>query len=154
MAKITVGGKEYYIPEMNFLAVERAWPYVLEATTALDPIAGASAALSVIASGLMEADNFNPAEFGIEATTDKGIHESLSYYLKKNLKAAEIVEVKNTMFEILVEAGLEVTEGEARAALTAALETDQADPTDLPETAPDTLSSSSQPDAKEEAGTL
>ena len=154
MATITIGGTNYEVPEMNFLAIERAWPFVLEATTELDPIAGAGAAISVIAAGIMEADYFKPSDFNIgDDVPDKEVHQKLSYYLKKQLKATELVNVKDTMLEVLKEAGLEVTEGEAIAASTAAPETAAGSPSLSPETAPDTSSSSLPQDAKGEAGT-
>lgn len=153
MANITIGGNEYDIPEMNFLAVELAWPHVLEATNVLDPVRGTSAALAVIAAAIQQADYFDPANFNIEVKGDREIHQAFSYYLKKQLKATEIGRVKETMFEILKEAGLEVTEGEAVAALMAALGPETEDQNPSPETAPDTSSSSSPPDAKGEAGT-
>ena len=154
MANVTIGGTEYEVPEMNFLAIERAWPFVVEATNQNDPIAGAGAAISVIAAGLMEADHFKPSDFGIgDGDKDSDVHRKLSYYLKKQLKASELVNIKDAMLTILREAGLEVTEGEAKAASTAAPATDQETPSLSPETAPDTSSSLSQPDAKGGAGT-
>lgn len=155
MATITIGGKDYVIPEMNFLAVERAWPYVQQATDAgFDPIKGSSAALSVFAAGLMEADDFNPVDYGLSADTkgDAATHQGVTRFLKKELKAKEMDKVRETMFEVLKEAGLEVTEGEAIAALAAALApgTDQ---NLSQETVLDTSSSSSQQDAREAAGT-
>lgn len=154
MANVTIGRTEYEVPEMNFLAIERAWPFVLEATNHLDPIAGTSAAISVIAAGLMEADGFKPSDFGIgDGDKDSDVHRKLSYYLKKQLKASELVNIKDAMLTILKEAGLEVTEGGAIAASMAAPETAAESPSLSPETAPSTSSSSSQPDAKEEAGT-
>lgn len=154
MATVTIGGTEYEVPEMNFLAIERAWPFVVDATNSLDPIGGAGAAISVIAAGLMESDGFNPADFNIsDVSMDSEIHRKLSYYLKKQLRASELVNIKDAMLTILREAGLEVTEGEAKAASTAAPETAAESPSLSPETALSTSSSSSQPDAREEAGT-
>lgn len=155
MASITIGGIEYIIPEMNFLSIERAWPYVQLATTALDPMVAVSAALAVIASGLMEDEPFDPSKYGITETglPEKVIHETIVYFFKKKIKGSELDRVQVAMYEILREAGLEVTEGEATAALMAALGTAQEEATPSPETALDTSPSSSQPELREEAGT-
>lgn len=156
MASITIGGVEYIIPEMNFLSIERAWPHVQMATTALDPMVAVSAALAVIASGLMEAEPFDPSKYGITEPDlpEKVIHELIVYFFKKKIKGNELDRVQTAMFEVLKEAGLEVTEGEATAALMAALGTAQEEATPSPETALDTSPSSLQPESKEEAGTL
>jgi hypothetical protein len=61
--------------------------------------------------------------------------------------------VKDGLLEILKEAGLEVTEGEAMAVLAAALGVTPEEQSPSTETAPDTSPSSSLPDVKEEAGT-
>lgn len=150
MAQITVGGKEYHIPEMNFLAIERAWPFVMRATETLELMAGVSAALSVIAAAIMEAEDFNPADFNASAEDrPEAVLEKVVYFFKKNLKGSEIGVVRDSMFQVLKEAGLEVTEGEALAALAAAAGLE----VPSPETAPDTSLSSLPLDAREEAGT-
>lgn len=154
MAQIKIGGVEYHIPEMNFLSIERAWPFVVQATNSLDPMQGVGAALAVIASGLMEAEEFNPVDFGAEGLLkDREIHNAVTYFLKKNLLGTEIGLVRATMLEVLKEAGLEVTEGEATAVLAAAQGMLQEEATPSPETVLDTSPSSSLPDVKEEAGT-
>lgn len=150
MATITIGGVTYDLPEMNFLAIERAWPYVEEASMTLDPMKGPSAALAVFAAAMMEADDFDPANFGVDpsVTSDVRIHLEVTKFLKKRLKGTELPRVKDAMFAMLEEAGLEVTEGEALRSLGEALLA-----TASPETALDISQSSLQPDAKEEAGT-
>ena len=150
MAQITIGGTEYQLPEMNFLAIERAWPYVVEATEALDPMKGVSCALSVFASLMMEADDFDKIKFNVaeDVLTDYGIHQAVTRFLKKNLKGTEMGIVKDTMFQILKEGGLEITEGEMMQSLADQL----AGVTPSPETAPPTLPSSLPQDAKEEVG--
>ncbi len=155
MASITIGGKEYLIPEMNFLAIERSWPYVEKATSTIHPMEGVSAALGVFAAGIMEAEGFNKADFGIDedTTAEPDIHKEIMYFLKKGLKGTEMDKVRVTMFEVLKEAGLEVTEGEATAVLTAALENETEEPNLFPETAPDTSQNSLPLDAKEDPGT-
>lgn len=149
MATITVGGNSYPIPEMNFLSVERAWPFIEEATTTLDPMKGPAAGLAVIASAMMEHINFDPKDFEIPPTAvgDEEVHSALTRWLKRNIKASEMAVVKDTMLEVLKEAGLEVTEGELEK-VTESL-TDQSPST---ETAPDLSQSSSPPELKEDPG--
>jgi hypothetical protein len=161
MAKITIGGVEYTIPEMNFLAIERAWPYVVEATESQDPMKGPSAALGVFASAIMEAEDFDPTVFGLRGKpelgdtlatplSDEEIHKGVTHFFKKKLKGVELSRVKDTMLQVLKEAGLEVTEGELTKSPLEAL---QEAITDLPETAPPTSQSLSPPASREEAGT-
>lgn len=155
MAQVTIGGKDYVIPEMNFLAIERAWPYVVEATETLDPMKGPSAALAVFAAALMEVEPFNPADYevpeGVEG--DTRIHMAITRFFKKKLKGNELGSIKTAMFEVLKEAGLEVTEGEAMAAVKAALEPGMEEQNPSLETAPDTSQSSLPLDAREDPGT-
>jgi hypothetical protein len=37
MARFTLGGKTFVIGELNFLAVERAWPYITDAMVSQIP---------------------------------------------------------------------------------------------------------------------
>lgn len=162
MAKITIGGNDYSLPEMNFIAVERAWPFIEQAMATVHPMQGTSAALAVIAATLMEGPGFDPASFGIEANEqdaetgfprprdEDAIHQDLTKALKRRLKANEIGMVKVCLFEILEEAGFEMKDPGSGEAL-AALGMEMMSPS--PVTAQDMLPSSSQPDAKEEAGT-
>lgn len=139
MAKFIIGGKEHHVPEMNFLAVERAWPYVVEATTAYDPIKGSSAAISVIASAMFEDESFSREDWEIPAELpDNLAFDNLCLKIKRRMKSNEIGNAKDTMLEILKEGGLQVTEGELLQALKAML--DPEDPS-LTETAESTLSS-------------
>lgn len=162
MAKITIGGNEYTLPEMNFIAVERAWPFVELAMQTVHPMHGTSAALSVIAATMMEGPDFDPASFGIDSheqdaetglprpRSDDAIFEDLTKVLKRRLKAKEVGLVKVCLFEVLEEAGFEMKDPASGEAL-AALGTEMMSPS--PVTAADISPSSSQPDAKEEAGT-
>lgn len=154
MAQITVGGVTYTIPEMNFLSIERAWPFVQQATNSLDPMQGISAALAVIAAGLMETEDFDHQKFGMpEKLSEQGTHTGVTYFLKKRLRGTELGLVQAAMFEILREAGLEVTEGEAVAVLAAAQGTAPEALNPSPETVLDTSPSLSPQGVKEEAGT-
>lgn len=113
MATLTVGGKEYNVPEMNFLAVERAWPHVVEATAAFDPMKGSAAAIAVIAAAMFEGENFNREEWGIDADVPNDLaYQNLITIIKRRMKATEISSAKDTMLKILEEGGLQVSEGE------------------------------------------
>lgn len=161
---LMVGGVEHTIPEMNFIAVERAWPYVEQAMATVDPIAGTNSAIAVIAACLIEDEAFDASYWGIDPLQPLGegavanapqlkkdlnaVHAELINVLRRRLKAKEVGAVKLCMFEILAEAGFEIGEpgsGEDQAPVEEASLS--------PEIAADTLQSSSPLDAKEEAGT-
>ena len=154
MAIVKIGGTNYEVPELNFVALERAWPFIEEAMTALDPMKGVSAAIHIIAAGLIEADNFDPATYGIKPegispTRDREdqVFELTAKFLKRKTKATEIPGIRAAIIEISKEAGLEPEEGEdepVEAEGTANLS---------PETSAPTSPSSLQPGAKEAAGT-
>lgn len=155
MAKVTIGGTEYEVPELNFIALERSWPFIEEAMTALDPMKGVSAALHIIAAGLVEVDNFDPATYGIKPEDIKPqldretqVFELTAKFLKRKTKATEIDGVREAIVQITKEAGLEPEEGEGDTA-----EAAEEAPSLSPETSTHTLPSSSQQDAKEAAGT-
>lgn len=155
MAKVTIGGTEYEVPELNFVALERAWPFIEQAMTELDPMKGVSAALHIIAAGMVEADNFDQATYGIKPedispTKDREeqIFELTAKFLKRKTKATEISGIRAAILEISKEAGLEPEEGEG---VLAGVE--EVAPNLSPETSIPTSPSSSQPDAKEAAGT-
>lgn len=120
MATFTCAGKEYQVPEMNFLAIERAWPFVQKATEEFDHMKGSSAAIAVVAAALIEGEGFNREDWEIAADlTDDQAFDKLQYTIKKRLKVTEIGNAKTTMFQILEEGGLQVTEGELLSALEA-----------------------------------
>ncbi len=154
MARVTIGGAEYDVPELNFVALERAWPYALEAMTALDPMKAVSAGLRIVAAGIMESENFEMSAFEIDASKldhkldiATQVFDLLVARFKKQLKASEIGDVQLAVMEINREAGLVAPEGEA-GLLTMeqmlSLSTEIAQPSSP---------SSSPQDAKEEAGT-
>lgn len=161
MAKVTIGGKEYTLAEMNFIAVELAYPFIEQAMQTVHPVQGTKAALAVIAAGLLECDDFIPAEFEIEALTYKDpgtgvekpipqemLHEQVLNFLRRKLKANEMGDIKLALFEVLEEAGFEMAEvGE--------LPKDLADLLANPstETATDTSLSLLLPELKEDPGT-
>lgn len=154
MAKAIIGGTEYEVPELNFVALERAWPFIEEAMTALDPMKGVSAAIHIIAAGMVEADNFDQATYGIKPEDisptkdrDEQIFELTAKFLKRKTKATEISGIRAAILEISKEAGLEPEEGEG---VLAGVE--EVAPNLSPETSIPTSPNSSQPDAKEEAG--
>lgn len=116
MAKIVIGGEDYTVPELNFMALERAWPFVEDAmlSTGSDPMKGPLAALRIIAAGIMEDENFQPARYNVSATPDDpdAIHDQVVAYFRKKLKAREIVTLKDCIDAILKEAGLGAEPGE------------------------------------------
>lgn len=146
MASVVIGGKEYTIPELNFVALERAWPYIEESMVTVDPMRGASTGIHIIAAGLVEAPGFQASEFHVPvdlAPTEDQIHAHVVTFLKKKLRASELKNIAPCIDQIIKEAGFNEEEGEDKAA------------TDNPstETSPDTSSSSSPPELKAEAGT-
>lgn len=149
MAKVTIGGIEYEVPEMNFAGLERAWPFVNEAMVSLDPMKGPAAGLCIIAAGLMEAEHFDRTKFGmtaVEMLGDDQVFDRLVIFLKKKVKAKEIASIRLAVDQINEEAGLEAVKGE--------LFPPQADPelSHSTETAPTSSQSSSPPDIVEETG--
>lgn len=155
MAKVIIGGTDYEVPELNFVALERAWPFIEEAMTELDPMKGVSAGIHIIAAGLVEADNFDQATYGIKPedlspTRDREdqIFELTAKFLKRKTKATEISGIRAAIIEISKEAGLEPEEGEGELA-----GAEEEAPNLSPETSTHTSPNSSQPVAKEEAGT-
>ncbi len=153
MAKVTIGGTAYDVPELNFIALERAWPFMEEAMTSLDPMKGVSAGICIIAAGIVEADGFDPATFNIKpedinATEDREqqVFNLVAKFLKRKTKATEISGIREAVVQVSKEAGLEPEEGEdvkgEEEALSPSTETSR----------PSSQSSSPQ-DAKEAAGT-
>lgn len=153
MARVTIGEDTYDIPELNFIAVERAWPLMVEAQEEADPMKAVSAAIGAIAAGIMESPGFDAETYGAgrdnldpKLDFDDQVHVIMVAYLKKRLKATQIGQVRLALNDIVGEAGLLAEEGEliAPGEATASLS---------PETAPQPSLNSSQPDAREEAGT-
>lgn len=154
MARVTIGGTEYEVPEMNFIALERAWPFVEEAMMTTDPMKGVAAGICIIAAGLVEADYFDKTHFGIEEDELLGPDQTFDrvvIYLKKQLKAREIQAVRDAVDQINEEAGLEPAKGEAPGPGTDQ-EDQESPPSDLTETAPTMSQSSSPPGVREAAG--
>lgn len=149
MATVIIGGIEYKVPPLNFVALERAWPSVEEAMFSIDPMKGPAAGIRIVAAGLCEAENFDKTQFGI--TTEENLDEEDTFervvkFLKKKLLATELQEVRKCIDQITEEAGLESLSGEALSILMK-----EASPS--PETAQDTSPSSSPPAVGEETGT-
>jgi hypothetical protein len=150
MAIARIGGVDYNIQELNFIAIERAWPFIEEAMITADPMKGPAAGIRIVAAGIMEQENFDQTKFDIPAEEQNPttIFDAVTYFLKKKLKATEISAIKDCVIKITEEAGLVGEEGEDKGAMeplpTSNLSTG---------TAPDTLPNSSQPDAREAVGT-
>ena len=151
MAIVTVGGAEYEVPEMNFAALERAWPFVEEAMLAQDPMKGVSAGISIIAAGLLEAPHFDKTKFNIaenEMLGEDQTFERIVIFLKKKILAKEIEGIRKSVDQINQEAGLEPISGEALAPGPAGEEQSNVSQ----ETAQTSPPSSSPPDTAEETG--
>lgn len=119
MATVVINKITYEVPELNFSALERAWPYLNEATTSFDPIKAVSAAINVIAAGLIEAPHFNPSDFGIDESKlsstvdrDEQVFFLVAQFLKKATLAREIAGIREALMKIAQEAGLEAPSGE------------------------------------------
>jgi hypothetical protein len=69
MAKVTIGGKEYLIGELNFIALRKSWSAIdafMEADS-VNPIKGAEVSLKIIAAAVQEEEYFKREDFGIAA---------------------------------------------------------------------------------------
>lgn len=152
MAKVTIGGTTYEVPELNFIALERSWPFMEIAMTSLDPMKGVAAGISIIAAGLLETDNFDPAAFDIKPEDlsstedrDEQVFARVVKFLKRKTTAMQIEGIRAAVLEISKEAGLEPTEGEL-------VEGTEKAPNPLMETLIPSSQSLSPPGVKEEAG--
>jgi hypothetical protein len=120
MAKVIIGTEEHYLPPFNFAALERAWPFIEQSMQAENVLVGIRAGLAIIASGLVERDDFNLEAFGIAEgkinmllNREDEIFEAVILYLKRKLLATEISQVRDAIQVILEEAGLVPKEGES-----------------------------------------
>lgn len=159
MAKITIGGVDHTIQEMNFVAVEMAWPFMEQAMATVHPIAGTNAALAVIAAGMMESEGFDASMWKIETTVKDDedrefpravelIHIDLVNVLRRSLRSSEMGAVKLCLFDIIAEAGFDMQDALPGGAMPVG---EAASPS--PETVTNTLPSSLPQESKEEAGT-
>lgn len=117
MALVKIGGIEYEVPELNFAALEVAWPFIEACMTSDDPMKGPAAGISVIAAGLAYADHFDCTKFGIaeaEALGEEQTFNRVVKFLKRKLKAKEIQYISEVVDRINEEAGLEPAPGEAQ----------------------------------------
>lgn len=110
-ATCIIGGVSYTIPELNFIALERAWPFIeasMMADPLLQPMKGPAAGISVIAAGLCEAYGFDKTKFGIprEEVDEDLIFDTVVKFLKKALKASELGNITQCLNKITEEAGL------------------------------------------------
>ena len=110
MAKIRIGEETYTIPELNFMALERSWPYIEIAmvTGGNDPMQGPGAALRIIAAGIVEDPNFQPDRFNVTAKPDDpdAVYEQVVFYLRKHLKARQMQNLQPCIDQIIEDAGL------------------------------------------------
>jgi hypothetical protein len=117
MAKITLGEEDYTIPELNFEALQRAWPYIEASmvTDAKDPMSGPNAALRIISAGICEGENFNPERYKVTASADDpdAVYEQVVLFFRKKLKARDIEKLAPCVDQIIEEAGLMPAGGDA-----------------------------------------
>ena len=155
MAKVTIGGVEYHCPEMNFLAVEVAWPHVARTMITQDPIQAVGAGVHVVAACLQEQEEFDPKQFGfndeqienLPKMSRQDINDLVAHFLKKKMKAGEIPNIRGAVEQIIEEAGLLPDQGEGE-------KSESEDPTSPgTETAPSSSVISSPPESREVAGT-
>jgi hypothetical protein len=151
MAIVIIGGTQYEIPELNFVALERAWPAVELAMAVQDPMQAVGAALDIIAASLMEQEFYTDEKFGVDPSKfeefldmDSQRHKAVTRFLKRKLKATEIENVRVGLWAIIEEAGLAPQAGEAKAS--------EENPNPSTETSSPSSPNSSQPDAKAEVG--
>lgn len=154
MAIVTIGGTEYQVSELNFIALERAWPHIEMAMISQDPMSAVSAAIGAIAAGIMEEEYFKLESFDVDESKfkefldrDAQIHEQVVRYLKRKTKATEIAGIRAGLQAIAKEAGLEPETGEAQEDPAVAATSPSTETSDA------SLQSSLPLDAKEEAGT-
>lgn len=147
--RIKIGSKEYDVPELNFVALERAWPYVAEVIIQRDFMEALKGSICIIAAGLCEVENFDPSIYGFKKEDldnaldlSDQIFEKVVLYIKKNLKANQIADLSLAVNQIIKDNGLEPESGEAPAA----------EETSSMETGAPSSQNLSQPDAREEVG--
>jgi hypothetical protein len=122
MAKVTIGGKEYLIGELNFIALRKSWSAIdafMEADS-VNPIKGAEVSLKIIAAAVQEEEYFKREDFGIAADLilkPSEVDEFVEEYLARQMKASEVSGVQFVIFDIMKEAGLAGEPGEIQAAL-------------------------------------
>lgn len=116
MAKITIGDTTYTVPELTFIALERAWPYVQASMVSdgADPMRGPNAALRIISAGILHGEHFDPNKFDVTAGPDEEDlqHDQLTMFLRRKMKANQISTLSACIGVMLEEAGLVVTTGE------------------------------------------
>jgi hypothetical protein len=152
MAKVKLGGKEYLISELNFIALEKAWDAIevfMEDAT-INPVKACGLAVKVIAAAVQEEPEFDRAQFGItadEVLTPEEQDARIELFFKKQVKGPELPELQVSVMEIMEEAGLMAAEGELLAAMKAMKELKSSMVTSAA-----SLPSSSPPESREEVG--
>jgi len=109
MAKVTIGDKEYDVPELNFIALERAWPHVELTLQQLNPMVACAAGIAIIAAGLQEAEHFVQTEFGMlehEVWSEGQVFVKVQDFLKKKLKSSQLGNIRECIEKILEETGV------------------------------------------------
>lgn len=122
MAKVKIGGKDYLISELNFVALRKSWSAidVFMESDSVNPIKGAEVSLKIIAAAVQEEEGFKREDFGIDPElilTSAEVDELVEEYLAKQMKANELSGVQFVIFDIMKEAGLAGEPGEIQKAL-------------------------------------
>lgn len=155
LTTITLGSREYDCPSMNFAALEMAWPFIEEALFSPNPVQYPSAGISILVTLWMEAeepfDIMHPQWEPVrekykvdENSTYKHTFDSIVMYLKRSLQASQVMQLREAIQKILVDAEV-VTEKEPAPG-------EKLGAAPLTETSPKLSPTSSPQDAKEEAG--
>lgn len=150
MATVTIGSTTYDIPEANFVALQRAWPYIEQTQQSLSVIDAVGAGIRIVAACLMEKENFAPADFGINESQldvmldlDAQVFDQLNKKLQRELKSSQIANIRKAVEDITKEAGLVPEPGE-----------DDQGQSPLTETLNPSSQVSLPPVSREEAGTV
>jgi hypothetical protein len=153
MAKVRIGGKDYLISELNFIALEKAWDAIesFMQDSTINPIRACSLTIKIVSAGLQEEVGFNRADFEIkpeEVLTPQELDARIETFLKRQVKGNELPDLQVSVMEILEEAGLMAGEGEFQETLRSLKEL-----TASMATLVASSQSLSQPESKEVAGT-
>lgn len=153
---VTLGTREYELPEMNFAALEMGWPFIEEALFSASPVQYPSAAVSILVTLWMEEEKgfdimapiWEPVreKYKVDAdSTYKHQFDSMVMYLKRNIKAHQVPQLRAAIDKLLLSAGIVQEKGAESGEAQGAAPSTETSTTSLP--------NSSQPVAKEEAGT-
>lgn len=156
LTTVTLGDREYELPEMNFAALEMAWPFIEEALLSASPVTYPSAAVSILVCLWMEdeegfdimAPMWEPVREKHKVDADSTYRhqfDSMVMFFKRSVKAAQVPQLREAIDLLLKDAQIiqdkEPGSGEAQGAAPLTETSTTSSPSSLPQ------------DAKEEAGT-